>query len=485
EANQQFQRVYKMWKELFLFDRTLFGLTTILEGTGFSKGAMSHMLLANPQSVTGKELIPSGLPFDYEQKVIKYNLSKEKIPRALKNLLMLTGEEGFKKVNNSRTRKIILEFIFDRSTQELEGLAINYKRKLKKLVRHALGKQEVFKILNGDEELFNKRIGRYNIKSMPVVYHIFDHAPPKNILLVRYPKIERYWDLRTAAQDGNVKRFKKLMKGMPNRTVMGFRNTYKVNIKISEIYEQAKMGDREALQMESAVKRSGATKSKTINYKNQDIYDLWKAFYFKLFNGDSVNIEKIMEGIEYQSQKLNHIDIGECVVIIDASRSMMGSNERKMHPFLTSLSILSILDNVKDVIYVGGKRMETPTKDPISVIVPHNDTKLWQALIDAVISKPQTIIVISDGYENTIKGMFEHTYNHFKKSGYEFNLIHLNPVFSADAKIGTTRRLTADTNPLPVSNYKYLETEMIFNRMIDNREMVKKLLINKFNKQLK
>ena len=482
DADQQFQRVFQMWTELFSFDRTLFCLTSLLAGTGFSKGSMNHMLLANPQSSSSKAVVPEGLAFDYESKVIQYNLSKERIPRALKNLLMLTGGEGFVRVNNARARKVILEYIFNRTPKELEGLAINYKSKLKKLIRHALGKQDVFNILSGNERVFMKHIGRYNDKSFPVFCHIFDKEPVRGALEVYYPKIDRYWALRYAAQKGDVANFKKYMKGMPTRTVMGFRNTYKVPIDISQIYETAKMGDREALQMEAAVKRSGAKKPKEINYKAQDIYDLWKAFYFKVLNGDADNIDKIMDGIDHQTQKINRIDIGDCVVIIDASRSMFGSDQRKMHPFLTSICILSALDNVRDVIYVGGKRISAPTKDPLSVVIPFNQTDLWRGLTEAVMMEPHNIVVISDGYENTVKGMFEHTYNHFKKMGYQFNLIHLNPVFAADAKSGTGRKLTADTQPLPVSSYKFLETEMIFNRMISHRDSVKDLLVNKYNK---
>ena len=78
--------------------------------------------------------------------------------------------------------------------------------------------------------------------------------------------------------------------------------------------------------------------------------------------------------------------------------------------------------------------------------------------------------------------MFEHVYKHFKNSGYEFELMHINPVFSADAQSGTARKLVEDVTPLPVSNYKYLETEIIFNKMIENREVVKNLLINKYQK---
>ena len=483
DADEQFNRVFQMWSDLFNYDRTLFCLTTLLGGTGFSKGAMSHMLLGNPISNPANLPAIEGLSFDYESKVVLYNLAKERIPRALKNLLMLTGAEGFNRVNNARTRKLILEFIFNRSNRELDGLAVNYKGKLNTLVRHALGKQDVFKVLNGDSKIFNKWIGRYNIQALPVVYHLFDKEPYRDGLSAYFPKIDQYWSLRAAAQAGDVTAFRKYMKGMPQRTVMGFRNTYKVPVELSEIYETAKTSDRERIQLESAAKKSGAKKFK-VNYKKQELYDLWKAFYHKLLTGDADNMEDIQEAIVEVSENQNRIDIGECVVVVDASRSMFGSDQRPLHPFLTSLCLVACLENVKDVFYVGGKVMETPTQDKVNVLVPSNATPLWKGLVDAVESGVQNIVVVSDGYENEVKGMFEHTYNHFKnKMEMQFNLLHLNPVFAADAKKGTARRLAADITPMPLADHKFLETEIIFNRMLENREMVKTLLVQKY-KQL-
>ena len=482
EVDEQFKRVFEMWQNLFQYDRTLFCLTTLLGGTGFSKGAMNHMLLSNPQSTTGKELVPEGLTFDFENNVIKYNLTNERTPRALKNLLMLTGGEKRSRVNNARSRKIILEFIFNRDNNNLDNLAVNYKGKLKTLIRHALGKQDLFKILNEDQKLFDKWIGKYNPNSLPVMFYLFDKEIPKRInksvVFAHFKKISKCRHLKEAAKTGDLELFKKHMKGLPQRTVIGFRNTYKVPIELGDIYEKAKMSNREALQMEAAVKKTGA-KAK-VNYKTQDIYDLWKAFYFKVHSGDGSNLDKIIEAIDYQSDRANKIDIGEAVVIIDASKSMMGSKERPMHPFLTSLSILSILDNVKDVIYVGGKSVGV--KDMPSIKSPGGATDLWRGLVEAVITDAKNILVISDGYENAVKGMFDHVYKHFKESGYEFELMHINPVFSADAKTGTTRKLTDDITPLPVTNYKFLETEIIFNKMIENREVVKGLLINRYQK---
>jgi len=483
-TDEQFTTVLRMWQTLFTQDRVLFSLLTLLEGTGFSKGAMNHMLLANSQTGTGTDLTTEALPEDFEKNIIRHNLEKlaeSRFSRAIKNLLMLTGSEGFVKVNNARTRKLILEFIFSRDPKNLDSLAINFKSKLRKLVRHALGKQTVYKILEGDERLFKKWIGRYNEFSQPVFFHLFDKEPVlKGKVTGYFPLIGQYWNLKNAAKAGDVEKFKKFMKGMPQRTVIGFRNSFRLPIDLSTIYEKSKLSDREKIQSEAAVKRSGAKVSE-INYKKYDIYDLWKAFYFKLLSNDTENMDKISEAINFRSDKADKIDVGPCAVVVDASRSMVGSDERKLHPFLTSLSVLSILENVQEVIYVGGKQVQTPMG---KAIIPMNHTDLWRGLIKAVKTGAPTIVVLSDGYENAVKGMFQHTYNHFMNNGKKFNLIHINPVFSGTAKKGTARSLTSDTKPIPLADYKLIETELIFNRLLENREMVKSLLINKYNKLL-
>jgi len=235
--------------------------------------------------------------------------------------------------------------------------------------------------------------------------------------------------------------------------------------------------------LESAAKRSG-TKTFNVNYKNQELYDLWKAFYHKLLTGDPDNMDEIEEAIDFKSQKQEKVNIGECVVVIDASKSMVGSDQRPLHPFLTSLCLVSTLENVCDIFYVGGKLVKAPTKNKTNVLIPRNATGLWRGLVDAVATGAPNIVVISDGYENEIKGMFEHTYNHFKSEGMKFNLLHLNPVFAADAKTGTARKLAADIEPMPLADYKFLETEIIFKRMLENRDMVRELLVKKYQKLL-
>jgi hypothetical protein len=478
--DEQFKRIYRMWEDLFLYDRTLFCLTTLLGGTGFAKGSMSHMLLSNPQSVEDGALIPQGLAIDYERNVILHNLKRERTPRALKNLLMLTGGEGMRKVNNARTRKIILEFIFNRDHESLDNLAVNYKGKLKKLVRHALGLQTLSRIVDhGDEKLFNKWIGRYHPNALPVMLYLFDKEFPQEMVMAYYKKIDQVLHLKEAAINDDVKAFEKYMKGLPYLTVLGYRNTYKVTIDKADLMEKSKMTDRQALQMQTASKRSGAKVK--VNYNKQSIYDLWKIYYHKLMNADTSDLKTIEQALDTKHSTAEKIDIGKVTVIVDASKSMSGSEKRPLHPFLTSLSILSVLDNIEDVIYVGGQPIDVNGNQ---IAIPGGATDLWRGLIEAVVTDAEKIIVVSDGYENSVKGMFEHAYNHFKNSGFNFELIHINPVMSADASKGTTRQLVPDIKPLPVAAPEFLETELIFNKMIENRDLVKQLLVNKYQKMI-
>lgn len=492
--NEQYNAVKTMWQQLFDYDRTLFGLLMLLNGTGFSKGSMTHMLLSNSQDLVygpgshklnSKDMgqlqcVIDGLPSEFENEIMMFALFKEKTPRALKNLLMLAGAEGHKRVNNARARKLILDFIFNRDNKSLDFLAVNYKNKLQTLVRHALGKQDLSRILSGNPIIFRKFIGRYNPHAFPVMCHLFNkNIPSKGTY---FPMIEMYYNLRDASANGDVNEFKKYMKHLPIRTVMGMRNLYKVKIDKKELFEKTKMSTKDTIQMQAAAKKTGAKVQ--VNYKKQDIYDLFKFLYFKVSSGDETDIQDILDAIEHVQIKLPKINIGECAVVMDASHSMMGSDQRPMHPFLTGLSIISTLDNVKDVIYVGGQSVSISATPP-GVVMPANSTDLWRGLIEAVKTGIENIVVISDGYENTVKGMFNHVYNQFKESGYKFKLTHINPVFSAGSSNGTARRLTDDTKPLPVGDYKYLETEVIFSKLIEDKNLVKKLLISKYQKLLK
>lgn len=480
--DEQFKAITKMWDTLFLKDRSLFALLMLLPGSGFSKGMMTRYLLALPQDgKTSKALVKDGIPSDFEQQIIMYNLDQEKTPRALKNLLLLV--DGEKPINNSRTRRTIMEFIFKRTNDDLDWLAINYKGKLRKLIRHALGKYDLHAILVGkNEKLIHKYITRYNRDGFTVLCHVFDKPipKPKGSKAIGYFKmIDQYNKLKDAAVKGDVERFKKLMKGMPIKTVMGFRNFYKVAVDLSDTYDKAQMSQAEKIQSQAASKKAGT--KVVIDYGKSDLYSLFKILYQKAATSDRSDVDTIYKAIDKVSNEVKKIDLGgDTVAIIDFSRSMAGTSDSLLRPVLTSLVAAMNFDR-KRTIAVGGS-MYPFNKDNF-IVMPSGATNLWRALAMAAEENPDNIIVFSDGYENEVKGAFNYLHKHLKKS-LKYNLIHFNPVMSATSKKGSVRQLTDDVAPMPLADPKFVETEIIFNKLLSAPSIAKKLLVGRYKQLL-
>jgi len=252
---------------------------------------------------------------------------------------------------------------------------------------------------------------------------------------------------------------------------MGFRNTYKLDIDKDKIYEFGKMSERQKIQSKVAAGKAGVEID--IDYSKHDIYDLWKLFYLQTVKEQTDDIDEIAAAITKKSEEKLGIDLGDTVVIFDVSKSMEGSVKRQWHPFLTGLSLISKLDNVKEVIFAGGKIIKTGSEKIPSVIIPSGSTALWKALIEAAEHKPK---------ENEIKGSFDGVYTKLKEDGASFNLIHANPVFSSE--VSGLKQLAEDVQPMALDNYKYLKTNLIFKLITTDKEQVKKLFANEYKKQI-
>lgn len=485
--DEQLKKIEEVWDGFLKFDREIFALSTILPGTAYSKGRMSHMLLSTSADRDNKSLVPYGLNDKFESAIIRWNLEHEDMARSLKNLLMLTGPKGknksLKRVNNARTKKVILGYIFNnRSSASLESMSLKFKSKIAKLVRHAIGK-DLPKVLNGNTRLFNKYVGRYNPEAMPILYFLFGKSAGVKVIGKRFAKLALYSELQSAAKSGNTSKFLEIAakKILPPEILMGFRNTYKLDVDIGKIYEFGKMSEKQKIQSKAAAGRAGAEID--IDYAKHDIYDLWKLFYLQAVRKQTDDIDEIADAIMKKSEEKLGVDLGDTVIIFDVSKSMEGSIKRQWHPFLTGLSLISKLDNVKEVVYVGGKVIKTGSEKIPSAVIPSGSTALWKALIKAAEHKPKTVVVISDGYENEIKGSFDKVYTKLKEDGIRFNLIHANPVFSSE--VSGLRQLTEDVKPMALDNYKYLKTNLIFKLITTDKEQVKKLLAGEYKKQIK
>jgi len=424
-------------------------------------------------------------------KLFSYMLDKETTPRSLKNLIMLTGgkkENGripFKRVNNSRTRRLILQFIFDRDNLSLDSLAIKYKTKVRKLVTHAMGEPALHKIWTSPtpEIAFRRsKIARYNNDSFPVLLHLFNMpfiGDPE-----KFPKINLYHVMKEAAKAGDEREFIRVMKmkKLPFETVLGFRNTYKIDVPLRDVHESTTKTDRQKLQTESATARAGAKVS--VDYNKQNLFDLLKIFYHKTIEQDSSNIDDIVTSIEKKSETKSDVSFGKAVVIMDCSHSMRGNAKRHLHPFLVGMSLILTIDNLVDIMYTGGTWIKTQSDRWKQVIYPEKQTCLWESLLTAAaMDNVDSIIIISDGYENSpMKGMFSKVYKKLRQDGYlqHDSVIHINPVFASESK--GVKQLDPDIPVLPVSSHKSLEAVFISNMLLAKPDQVKALLVNKYQK---
>jgi len=329
----------------------------------------------------------------------------------------------------------------------------------------------------GHNKTFRKFIGRWNPDAYPAVLHIFNKLDPRAAAdLTNFPKIAVYQELREAAQSRNATKFQKVAekKVLPEETLMGFRNMYKVPIEQKKVLETGTMSERKKLQMQSTAKRTGTKVS--VDYTKQELYDLWKLFYHKILQDDKDDIKKVSDAIAAQSMNASKLDFGETVVIMDCSYSMVGSEKRKLHPILTALSIVPMISNVKKVIPVGGEFIHEDVSGQ-DVVIPFGGTELWKALVEAVSLMPDTVILISDMYENCIKGMFQHIYDALKQE-HEFHLVQINPVFAAEVE--GVRKVVEDAPLLAVENPKYFKTSYIFGLLSTHRGQVKDLLVREY-----
>ncbi len=491
--------IEKQWSELFAFDRELFALLTLLPSSNYSKSRMIHYLLSNSINAIDKgNNYPTVLSFinpDIESKIILYNLRNMPMSAALRALLMLSGKDygGNKldRVNNTRARKIILNYIFDRTDSSLEVMVVKNKAKIAHLFKHVFGKDlhKILTLSKGHKKVLGKYCRDLSTGSLfdlntflSVVFFVFNNESfIFNNDFANSKTVKLYKRLRELSKKGDVDKFTDILNTgvLPYETVLGFRNFYKLDVELKAIHDKGKKSEKTKFRTLESSKRHGAEKVE-VDFKKQSLKDLYKYVYLKQKDEGSLSGDDFSEIANIINEKLDkdtkfNIDLGKTVVIVDVSDSMRGHETRPYHPIITALLTANKFDY--DVLMLSGGDYSGQL-----LAEPKGNTELWTALVDSAEQKPDTVVVISDGYENTIDGMFEHVYNTLKGMGYEFNVVHVNPVYDANA--GGGKVLLEGTEPIAISEPEMFETNYILTQVGSDLENVKRLLINTYNKKV-
>lgn len=463
--------------DMFQKDRELYTyLLYFTESTYYSKSLIVERLLGN--SIYKEEYKPlldkdPRLP-EIEEALILHALFNENMTHALKLLLRLKNQ----RINNARTQKIILRFIFDRGNTDF--IAIKYKNKIKQLLIHALGQKTVHDILERRPEgyaKYNKLIKPYG---NPYDLEVFDFVFNKD-REYKSEYLKEYVKIRDDFKNDTID-FRKPI-NLPKEVLEGFNNFYKRGINITTLIAISNLSNKQKIQLQNTVKRhSNNTMELKIDLTQYSIIELLKYMYNKI-DITKEEIDKCNHIIEEKAREIRNsiqgdfiVDLDNTAIIVDCSDSHSGSAQTKMHPFFKNITLMKVLENGnKDNIFLVGGRTNSN-----SLLEPCGDTDLSTALLKVAEKGYKNVIVLSDGFENV--GSFDKVYKQLKNIGIDINAIHFNPVFSP--RDFSFKSISDDIVAFPYTSERDIKNVMLFYLLNTDKEAFKKAIRQRIEKEL-
>lgn len=450
--------------DIFKEDRVLYAyLLYFTDATYYSKSLIVERLLGNSiYKDEYKSLLENdaALP-NVEEKLIFNVLFNENITHALKLLMKLKDE----RVNNARTQKLILRFLFDRGNTD--WIVIKYKNKVKSLLVHALGLKNCHNILNETKDGMDKYNKLIKIWKNPYDLEIFHFVFDKDMdFTSNY--LKEYIEIKNDFKNNTIDLRKPV--NLPIEVLEGFNNFYKRGLNIASLVSVSNVSEKQKIQIQNTVKKqSNNTVEVKIDLTKYSIMDLLKYMYNKMdITTDEINecnkiIDEKAKAIRDSIKDEFIVDINTAV-IVDCSDSHYGSKQTKMHPFFKNIMLAHIFNNGDNVFYVGGKN------DEKGLLQPCGDSDLTTPLLDVVSKNFKNVIVLSDGFENV--GSFNKVYRQLKAIGVDINAVHFNPVFSP--KNFSFKSISDDIVAFPFNSEKDIQNMMLFYLLNTNPKEFKK-----------
>lgn len=385
------------------------------------------------------------LTLDQESRLIEYLAEGLPIPRLLKTF----GHMRTNKINNSRTRRLILSAILNGGS--LEFWSVKYRRKLKSAIVHAIGGARASALrtilskadqvtTDKEREFFDYCIGR----------HVRSQALRKSAMLKECicfilggnPEngyttdlIRRYYGARADLDSG---------KGLPRETLEGIRGSYHKDEPKGKILELSKqtMSETDKMRSQSAAAKAGVEIE--FDPSKQDIVSL---FVYALEKGMTDRISKAISkkaGEIARSLPLSYDKVG---VVLDASMSMFGTSEAKRRPMAIALAMRDILTSMaKNGSFesvAGGAPGER------GLVYPQGDTSLAESVLDVAEKDVDAMFIITDGYENAPAGRVNEVIKAMRGMGRNMPIYQVTSVIGSET--GGVRMLSDELIPMPVS----------------------------------
>ncbi len=453
---EQINALYIVHEAVFAINRGLYAAMLVLPGLLDISRQIGIEKLLKDQTGSNEN---SMISWQDEQKIIRY-IANDIEPQ---RLFKLFGTLKTNKVNNRRTRRLILTSIL--SSNKLEFWAVKYRKKLRTAITHAWGqktatfvretiskgitsatnkqKTELKKLIDKFAHADGKLSPENRKKVYQCVCFILDGEKKYNLELLKH-----YYEARDDLEKG---------KNLPTEVLEGIRSSFHKDYDHAKVLQltKHKMSDRSKMLLQKSAKKAGVE----INF-DPTKQNLVKLYVYALEMG--IN-KKIRDAMDQRAKKvaasipIRYKNVG---IVVDTSASMFGSDKQKNRPLAIALTMRDILSANADNSISLATNGEFDNK---GMIKASGETSLANTLVDVVKQEPDVVYMITDGYENAPAGRVNEVIKVMRKINIDTPIYQVTPVMASETlgKIGSTRRLSDDIEPMPVSNPESIGLSMV------------------------
>lgn len=382
------------------------------------------------------------------------SLPPQRVLKLFEGLRVGSPEDGIRKANNARTRKLILRTIL--GSARLPLWSVKYRSKMARALTHAWGvrKTSIVRAILGkgdaargakERAILAKEIDRHAPLAREEVYacvaFVLGHRGAENVpLLAAYEAAKA--DLAAGAK-------------LPPEVLEGIRSVFHKGTPKEEVLRitAASLTKGQRLEVQ---KRAEAAKV-DVQMDPAD-YDPVRLYVYAFEMGMTVEIAKALLDKAQNAARTFPVRYETIGILLDASLSMMGAEDQKLRPMATALALRDMLQHTgrARVVTCGGDAGEAETM----LVRPTGDTSLAEGLLDLLDGKPDAVFVISDGYENRPAGRFAEIVSALRAMGNTTPIFHLNPVFAAES-VGVRELCNGMVPTLPVTRPEALGISML------------------------
>lgn len=387
---------------------------------------------------------PSFLTFEQETRLVG------RLARALppQRLYKLFGQFAAKRVNNRRTRALILRAVLG-AGPSLPWRAVKYRAKLRAALRHALGAG----VANGVAKLAaaadpracpEAKLAKYVDPFVPAWANRDEVYQCVAFVLgaeraggFTVPLLKAFAAARTDLTTGSA---------LPVEVLEGLRSRFHKDTPHARVLEMAQAAgtitEGQKLGMQRAAKAAGVEVA--FDPARQDMV---KLYVYALETGAMTpEIRAALDAKARAAAAALPVRYANVGVVLDASASMAGTGAQKFRPLAVALAMRDVLTaSATASAFVES----TGTADEFGMVKPAGDTALAGLLVKALKRNPDAVYLITDGYENAPAGRVDEVLRAVRALGVTAPVFQVSPVTGAEA--GGLRRLSDELAPVPVS----------------------------------